>query len=59
MRTSNKQSKRRYEPVTGGWNSYFLVALKIVNKWWRGYFPTKEDMVQTAALAVLFTDINT
>jgi hypothetical protein len=51
MRTSNKQSKRHYEPVSGGWDSYFLVALKIVNKWWRGYFPTKEDMVQTAALA--------
>ncbi len=51
MRKSNKQGKRHYEPVTGGWEAYFLVALKIANTWWRGYFPTKEDRVQTAALA--------
>lgn len=46
-----QETVKRNEKIVQGWDDYNKIALKYANNWFRFYFPTHDDLAQSAALA--------
>jgi hypothetical protein len=47
----NRDNSQRDAKIVQGWDAYYRIGLKYAYNWFRFYFPTTEDLKQSAALA--------
>ncbi|MBN9392193.1 MAG: hypothetical protein J0I20_29415 [Chloroflexi bacterium] len=52
-----RKSSKRDNEVVVGWDKYYKIALKQAWKWLRYYFPSREDLEQSAALAATIAQV--